>query len=61
MYIADYVVGKVNLLFIAQIIPDVSNLYEPLEACFHHIFIAVTWQSPPEELKRSFLALPGRL
>jgi len=48
-------------LFIARTIPDVENLFQPLEECIRNIFIpAVTGHSPPGDIERTFLALPTR-
>jgi len=46
-------------LFIAQTIPDVDDVFEPLEDCIQHTFIpAVTGHSPPGDLETDLFALP---
>ena len=49
-------------LFIARTIPDVDDLFQPLEECIRHTFIPpVTGRSPPGDLERDLLALPTRI
>jgi len=41
-------------LFIARSIPDVENLFQPLEECIRNIFIpAVTGHSPSGDIERA--------
>ena len=48
-------------LFIAQTVPDVGHLYQPLEDCVRHHFIPfVTGRSSPGDLERDLFALPAR-
>ena len=49
-------------LFVARTIPNVDDLFHPLEDCIRHSFIpAVTGHLPPSDLDRDFLALPTRI
>ena len=49
-------------LFIARTIPNVDDLFHPLEDCIRHSFIlAVTGHLPPSDLDRDFLARPTRI
>ena len=49
-------------LFIAQTVPDVGHLYQPLKDCVRHHFIpSVTSRSSPGDLERDLFALPARL
>ena len=49
-------------LFIARTIPDVDDLFQPLEECIRHTFIpAVTGHSSPGDLERDLLALPTQI
>ena len=51
-----------NWLFVARTIPNVDDLFHPLEDCVRHSFIpAVTGHLPPSDLDRDFLALPTRI
>ena len=46
-------------LFIARTIPNVDDLFQPLEECIRHTCIPeVTGHSPPGDLERNLLALP---
>ena len=49
-------------LFVARTIPNVDDLFHPLEDCIRHSFIpAVTGHLPPSDLNRDFLALSTRI
>ena len=49
-------------LFVARTIPNVDDLFHPLEDCIRHSFIpTVTGHLPPSDLDRDFLALPTRI
>ena len=49
-------------LFIARTIPNVDDLFQPLEECIRHTFIpAVTRHSPLGDFERDLLALPTRM
>ena len=49
-------------LFIARTIPDVENLFQPLEECIRNIFIpSVTGHLPPGDTERALLALPTQV
>ena len=49
-------------LFIARTIPNVDDLFQPLEECIRHTFIpAVTDHSPLGDFERDLLAFPTRM
>jgi len=49
-------------LFIARTIPNIDDLFQPLEECIRHTFIpAVTGHLSPGNLERDLLALPTRI
>jgi len=49
-------------LSIARTIPNIEDLFQPLEECIRHTFIpAVTCHLLPGDLERDLLALPTRI